>query len=246
MKDIIWLVVLLKGIVCWLLLMVACRLCEGSVSWYRYLWGAALGGAYSGACLLTGFHFLGNWYWRLIFLALTAWLVFGADRVCMGGIYVLLDLLLSVVTWEQTGTVLLGIIGVYLLLRLSRNGGSGNCVPVELTHNNNSVSIRALRDTGNTLVDPLTGQQVLIVGAQVAMKLLGLTREQLRFPVEAIEELPGYRLIPYKTIGSQCAMLLAKRFRDVQIGNWRGSRLVAFAPENLNEGYEALTGGFVC
>ena len=53
------------------------------------------------------------------------------------------------------------------------------------------------------------------------------------------------RLIPYRTVGQQGAMLLAMRLRDVKIGSWRGNALVAFAPEcfGKGDGYQILVGG---
>ena len=111
------------------------------------------------------------------------------------------------------------------------------------------MRLTALQDTGNSLIDPLTGRSVLVVGADVAKKLLGLTREQLSMPAEAIVSagVPGLRLIPYRTVGQAGGMLLGLRLQDVKIGHWKGSSLVAFAPEGLSEegAYQALTGGVV-
>ena len=56
--------------------------------------------------------------------------------------------------------------------------------------------------------------------------------------------LPGLRLIPFCTVGSQNGLMLAMRFKKVKIGAWQGSALVAFAPEGLeNTGYPGITGG---
>ena len=118
-------------------------------------------------------------------------------------------------------------------------------VPVELTYGGKQVKLTALQDTGNTLRDPLTGQQILVVGPQVAAALTGLTRQQLRDPAGAVGALPGLRLVPYRAVGTDGGMLLALRLNRVKIGQWQGSSLVAFAPEGLgeHEEYQALTGG---
>ncbi len=75
------------------------------------------------------------------------------------------------------------------------------------------MQLIALRDTGNTLRDPLTGEQVLVAGADVGEKLLGLTAQQLRNPVETVAQstLRGLRLIPYRGVGQPGGMLLAVR-----------------------------------
>ena len=103
----------------------------------------------------------------------------------------------------------------------------------------------ALRDTGNTLRDPVTGQQVLIAGADIAGKLTGLTSEQLAHPVETIAHIsaPGFRLIPYRAVGQPGAMLLTIRCPKVRAGTWEGSMLVALAPDVISGTYQLLMGG---
>ena len=109
------------------------------------------------------------------------------------------------------------------------------------------MRLTALQDTGNTLRDPITGKNVLVVGADVAGELMGLTREQLCSPVESMGALPGLLLIPYSSVGSSSGFMLAIRLQNVKIGTWQGSTLVAFAPDIFrSEGaYQALTGGAV-
>ena len=119
-------------------------------------------------------------------------------------------------------------------------------MPVELAYGDKHLHITALQDTGNTLRDPVTGRDVLVVGADVASELIGLTPHQLQSPVESVGVLPGLRLIPYHSVGTR-SFMLAMRLQNVKIGTWQGSSLVAFAPEGLSsEGtYQALTGGLV-
>ena len=111
------------------------------------------------------------------------------------------------------------------------------------------MSIIALRDTGNTLHDPLTGEQVLVAGADVGKKLLGLTDHQLKHPVETLTSgsFTGLRLIPSHAVGQPGGMLLAVRFKDAQIGGKSAQPLVAFAPDVIARGetYQMLTGGVV-
>ena len=102
----------------------------------------------------------------------------------------------------------------------------------------------ALRDTGNCLIDPITGGSVLVIGAQAAEKLTGLTAGQLKDPLRTMGQLPGLRLIPYKTIGNT-GFLLALKIPEAKIGNRQGSTIVAFSPLILGTNYQALTGGTV-
>jgi len=124
----------------------------------------------------------------------------------------------------------------------THTGGEIRTMSLELGQN--TVEIRALLDTGNTLRDPVTGQAVLVVGADTALELLGLTRSQLEDPLGSVGALPGLRLVPYHSVGAK-SFLLAMKLKNVKIGAWQGSTLVAFAPEGLSaEGaYQALTGG---
>ena len=100
--------------------------------------------------------------------------------------------------------------------------GGATYLPVELSYGDNHVRITALQDTGNTLRDPITGRQVLVVGADVAQQLTGLSRQQLRAPIETLGAFPGLRLIPYRTVGGS-SFLLAIRIPKVKIGSWQGS-----------------------
>ena len=144
-----------------------------------------------------------------------------------------------------------GIAIAAVLLILSYFGFGGRpdgtgYVPIELNYMGKLLRLTALQDTGNTLRDPITGRSVLVVGADAAHQLTGLTKEQLQNPVETMGAIPGLQLIPYSSVASR-GFLLALRLQNVRIGKWQGSSLVAFAPEGLgSEGaYQALTGGNV-
>ena len=202
------------------------------------------------------FSFLGGILWRVVSLALMGWIAFGSNisalRRC--ALFVLLSMALGGIAMmlSQGGfaSILLGCLGILLICFIGFGGRVvAKYVPVELKYTDQTVRITALVDTGNTLRDPITGCPVLVVGAQVAGQLLGLTKEQLQSPPDALRgmKIPGLRLIPFHTVGKENGMLLAMRMKGVRIGSWRGDPIVAFAPEGLgnNDAYQALTGGFV-
>ena len=118
-----------------------------------------------------------------------------------------------------------------------------------IAYGGNVVRLIALRDSGNTLRDPITGEQVLVISAGAARRLTGLTEEQLRAPLETLASsiIPGLRLIPYRAVGQGSGMLLGMRFEEVTVGPRKQSAVVAFAPEGLGNGsmYQALTGGAI-
>lgn len=235
-----------------LLLAAANRLSGHPVGLKRAALAAALGGIYGGACVLPGFQFLSDTLWRLVSLALMAAAAFGVrrDSVRRSVLFILLSMALGgvAVGLDSGGfwTLALSAGAVCGLCLLGFRGRVGDTyVPVEIRTGTDTVRLTALRDTGNTLTDPLTGQQVLVAGAQVGCRLLGLTAQELRDPVGSMGKASGLRLLPYHAVGQPGGFLIARRFEDVRIGSWRGSCLVAFAPEELGRGkpYEALTGG---
>lgn len=243
----------LNFLVDFLLLLGTNRLCGYPFAPGKAALAAALGGIYGGICLLPGFHFLGNTLWRIVFFALMSITAFGLTKsaVRRGVTFVLLSMALGGVALGFGGRNMASLVAAAgLILLLCVIGfrdvlGSAAYVPVELRYQDKKLTLTALRDTGNTLRDPVTGKPVLVVGADVAKLLTGLSRQQLEKPVESVSALPGLRLIPYRTVGKECGMLLAVKMPQVKIGSWQGSGLVAFAPEGLSLGgeYQALTGG---
>lgn len=221
----------------------------------RTLSAAAFGGIYSGACLIKGFRFLAGGIWRIVFLALMMFIAFGcgvaALRRC--GIFLLLSAALGGITLGMVRTgiaiLLVAAVGIWALCILAAGNGVGanQFVPVKLCYGNQKVEVTALRDSGNTLRDPVTGECVLVIGASSARKLTGLSQEQLEHPLQTLSgrAVPGLRLIPFESVGSSGGMMLALRVNDVTVGKRKRSTIVAFAPSGLDGamGYEALTGG---
>lgn len=245
-------VMLLNFLVDFLLLLAAGRLCGFPVKVARAVGGGAVGGVYAAFCLLPGFAFLGGVFWRAVSLAAMAVVAYGLSMSALqrGLIFVFLCLSLGGAVMGIGSGGILGIVcaaGVLCLLCFVGFRGkvrSSIYLPVEVSYGEKRLKLTALQDTGNTLCDPVTGQQVLVIGADAAQFLTGLTLSQLKKPVESVGAIPGLRLIPYHSVGGS-GFLLAMRLQSVRIGSWQGSALVAFAPEGLSrEGaYQALTGG---
>lgn len=216
---------------------------------------AALGAVYAGACLVPGIHFLGNTLWRLVFLGIMGVIAFGfhVSAWKRTGIFMLLSLAMGGMAVglnrNTLGQLLMGALGIWFLCRVGfgKKVGGREFVPITVSFGDRSASVIALKDTGNCLKDPITGEQVLVFGPEAAGKLLQLTREQLLAPMQTLMENPGagLRLIPCSSIGNSGSMLLAKRFFGVKVGDRLTNALVAFAPERIGAGdvYQALAGG---
>lgn len=227
-----------------LLLFAADRLLGANTGLLRILAGATLGVAFAGLSMISGFAFLKHYLWRLCALVLSACMAYGFSRRTVPRLllYLLLQLSLGGITGsaEEMPSMALGAAGIcFACLTV---GKRQVVIPVELTYGTQTVHITALRDTGNALRDPITGKQVLVVDADVAQKLTGLTPAQLADPVGTIGRVPGLRLIPYQTVGNT-GFLLALPVSNAKIGSRQGSTLVAFSPLTFHHHYQALTGG---
>lgn len=251
------LVILLNFLVDYLLLLGTNRLAGFPPAWGRSAAGALLGGLYGGACLVPGFRFLGNLFWRTVFLLLIAMLAFGWNRSALkrSGVFALLSMAMGgmavSIGRSDFPVLILTAVGVWLLCRVAfgETVGGREYVPIEISRGEQTVKRIALRDSGNTLRDPITGEQVLVIDGDTAAYLTGLTVAQLKSPLETLAAKPvsGLRLIPYRAVGSSGGMLLAMRFERVKIGSRVQSAVVAFAPEGLGGGsmYQALAGGVI-
>lgn len=211
----------------------------------RAVIASAFGGLYAAVCLR--YPFMGGLLWRLLSITLMSRIAFGRSFGGRGVLFLLQQLAISGITagLQSSGilSVLLGAAGVCLVCMAGFL--EKKYIPVELTYGARRVRLTALRDTGNTLKDPITGRPVVVLGADAAEKLTGLKKEQLCRPVETMGVLPGLRLIPYHTIDKPEGLMLGLWIREAKVGRRKCGILVALAPERLSEDGEvqALTGG---
>lgn len=220
------------------------------VSVLRLLLSSLLGAAYAVGCMTPDFRFLGTLHWRLVSLALMSFIAFG-PQMKLGCVFAVLTMALGGAAlgadrgklWQLP----LYAVGVYLLTRYALGPPGRRLLPVRLSGNGKQLRLTALADTGNELRDPITGQSVLVIGCEAAGQLTGLTRAQLRHPLETLTAapLPGLRLIPYRAVGAEGGVLLAMSLPAVEVGSRRGPGLVAFAPQEFGEDYQAIAGGMI-
>lgn len=215
----------------------------------RALLGASLGGFWAGVSRMQGFGFLAAPAGQGVVLLAAAAAAFAGEEqgIRAGLLFVLLRFALE--------GMALGLqsrnAAVQLLLAAGLGAvcwwalGRRETVPVTVRYGNRSVRLWGLRDTGNLLRDPLTGEQVLVAGAELGQKLLDLTPEQLADPAALLAQgrAAGGRLIPYRSVGKPTGLLLALRMEEVQIGSRKGNALIAFSPTAFGNGYQLLLGG---
>lgn len=272
-------VMLLNGLLDYLLLVACGSVTATPLCRRRIFLAAVLGGGYAAASLLPGFRFLGNLLWQLLFAAAMCLVAFGPGRgilrrsvvlmllaAAFSGIVLVLTELFaapaSLVGTRVYYPVSLSVLvltagGAFSLMkwglgRLTHQGGDVEEVTVRL--GGNTAEFTALRDTGNTLRDPISGCPVLVADGALLRRLLPeghIKEEELRQPAALMERLnrayPALRprLVPYKTVGVERGMLLAVRPEEVRIGGKREAMLMAFSPVSVSDGggYEALLGG---
>lgn len=129
----------------------------------------------------------------------------------------------------------------------------GDLVKTTLALDGREVSFKALRDTGNTLRDPITGHAVMIVDRRVLRQMFpeqSLTLRQFEDPPQLMQlfsqRYPNcrFRLISYQSVGVSSGLLLAVRCKAV-VGSKKQPMLAAFSPVELGEHYQGLWGGSV-
>ena len=223
----------------------------------RGIGASVLGGIYGTVCVLPGWHFLGSGLWRTVFLLLMGIIAFGWNRSAIQriSVFLILSMALGGIASGSSADHVFGLIlcgcFLFLLCRMGFFRGIGKevYIPVKLCWRGRCMDIYALRDTGNVLRDPLTGEQVLVCGADVGEALLGLPRNCFRDPVGTMMQglIPGLRMIPYHSVGNPGGMLLVVRMDEVIVAGAKSTPLVAFAPEEIAKGevYRMLTGGTI-
>ena len=235
----------------------ACAACLPGLGWLGELPGAAL--SFLGLCLIC-FGWRGrawkNWLWFFC--------------VCCGfaGLALAVCGLLRIPAFRWDGRVYYRLSGRLLVLlaaavwglcrllldRFARHRGR-ELVRLGLRLGERTLDCTALRDTGNTLSDPLTGEPVLVARWQLAARLLpelGLTKAQFEDPGALLLRLGAgrpelrVRLIPFRAVGTEGGLLAALSMDCVtEDGKPSAARLVAFAPTELSDGggYEAIVQG---
>ena len=245
----------------------------------RLVLAAILGGLYAVGSLLPELRFLGKLGYQMLFAGALCLVAFGPERGLLRRIIVLLLLaaafsgIVLVLTEVfsapaalvgrrvyypvSLGVLVLTAGGAFSLMRwaLSRLGHQGGDIAeVTVFLAGREAALTALRDTGNTLRDPISGCPVLVADGDLLEWLLPglrLPPGALEDPAALLEELGRerpdlrFRLIPYRTVGVSRGMLLALRPEDVYVNGKPEAMLVAFSPVPVSDGggYKALLGG---
>lgn len=237
------------------------------------LWlGAALGAVYSVLVFLPGLWWLTSIVCKVLTAGLMLWCSFGLKRstLRLAAVFAVLSLVLcgavygfscigkepidfhgSLLYPVSFGTLLLTAFAVVSACRLllpPLNHSANSTLPLILESQGKKLHLTALRDSGNTLRDPLGGGEVITVYWKALRPILpsGITEAQLADPMSLLPTLKDFspRLIPYRAVGTQKGLLIAITLH-ISIGKETRNGLVALSPTPVSDGgaYEALTGG---
>lgn len=117
---------------------------------------------------------------------------------------------------------------------------------VKISFLGRNAEFTALRDTGNDLFDPITGESVLVVSKDVISALFPedaqnqLQRDDILSAFEELSGLPELkgrlRILSFKSVGEQSGLMLCFRPDEIEIsGEGTGRRLVGISRTQLSK-----------
>lgn len=248
------------------IVLASARVCGVVLRRWRYLLAALLGAAYAAAIVLPGLRLLGQTALKLVLGVAMSLIAFGGEAhllrctvvffavsAAFGGAVFAASLLAGA---DGSGGALVSVSGRVLVLSFAACYAAVSVVfrrrakaadqeirPVVIADGDRSVTLRGLRDSGNTLHDPVTGCRAAVADRTAILPLFEGTRA-LTLPDDAIgalemlSALPGcagrFRLLPYSAVGVSGALLVAFRPERVTVAGVPEALLIALSPSPLS------------
>jgi len=149
-------------------------------------------------------------------------------------------------------SALLFYVLLHLLFRQGARYGGGDTVEITVVIQNRRCRLRALRDSGNTLRDPIQGRPVLVAetlalrdlwSKEVTVILNSSLSAEEKMAALCEKGIP-FTLLPYQSVGEAAGLLLAVRSDYLQIGHRRIPKaLIAITNTAIGSGCHGLWGG---
>lgn len=253
----------------YLLLLCSARVCGIVLKRLRYFLSAVFGALFAVFSLLPDFEFLLLAPLKLCAGIIMATIAYGGEkkllRCCL--VFFAISLLFGGAVWaislRSGGSIgsyavvpvsfpvlILSFALIYAILsfvfRRTMKSRDRCVMNVVLEHNGNSVSLRTLCDSGNSLFDPITGSSILICPPDKAEVLFpeytGIFRAADASEIVTLNSAAGFRLIPFKAVGSASGMLPAFRPERILVdGKLRNDILVAVSPTDTGgDGFDSI------
>lgn len=256
----------LNAIIDYFLLLCAARVTGAVLHRGRIALAAVLGGLWAVACVLPGFEFLSfapvklvpavfmaliafggeQRLWRCLvgFLAVSAAFggaVWAASMLAGGGMYggqIYLPVSMRVLVLSFA----LCYAAVSLVFRRAGKRAEREILPLAVTLRGKTLTLRALRDTGNGLYDPVSGRAVAVAELGAMRPLLGgfeVSGADAASLCEALCKLDGLAgrvtLVPYSALGTGHGLLAALRPDRAVISGKEADILIGISPAGLSQ-----------
>ncbi len=249
----------LNFIVDYLILIVTARICGIFMRRKRYGFSAAFGAAYAVFSVLPDTAFLSAFPVKILAGVLMSLIAFRGETKLMRCTFVFfaVSALFGGAIWAVSmqsdgrlhvplsfGTLILSFIVIYALMSLvfrrSVKGRDNRISRMRITHFGKSVEVSALRDSGNTLFDPISGAGAVIISPTTAGEFFGAA--DWSKPTEAVTHNTGMRLIPYNAVGVESGLLAAFRPDELRLDDKpRDDLIVAVSPVEIGgDAYNAI------
>lgn len=254
------------------ILQLTCRICKETYRFIRLIFAALVGAIFSLYIFLPKTGIVTETMFRIMVSALIVLLGFGFDSIKSFirriGVFFVVSFLYAggmlgiwtvfkpnnlainngIVYVDISPTVLISTtLFVYVILSIIRffakkQAYEGKRCRLKITYKNSETEITALVDTGHSLVDPISGSQVIIVEKSVAEQL------NLKAPCYALAtkgDLPeGFRVIPYSSVGGHglLSAFTPDRIEIKNKGEFRKIKdtVIAISKEPLGEDYKGI------
>ncbi len=119
-------------------------------------------------------------------------------------------------------------IAIVAVQRFLKKNSLRNYTHITVVNHGKSVDLKALVDTGNMLKDPFSGKTVMIAEASVMAPLFEFDIKKIIGENADLSNLPpGFRLIPFSSIGNQSGILIAFVPEKIIINNCEQENIVA-------------------
>ena len=256
----------LNFIIDYFLLLCSAKVAGSVIRRGRLALSAALGGAYAVIALLPGAGFLSLAATKLslallmsliafggeekllrcfiIFLAVSAAFggaVWGASMLSGGGydgrLYVPVSLRVLAVSFAVCWAL------ITLAFRRVGRTAERDIVMLTISLGGKTAALRALRDTGNGLFDPISGRAAAVAEAAALSPLFpppaleALSRKDAAEAMTTLSALPGlpcrFTLIPYRAVGNSGSLLLSFRPEGAAVNGKSVDIIIAVSPAAL-------------
>ena len=219
------------------LVLVSARVCGVVLHRWRYALAALIGALYAALMVLPGFGWLANGMMKLALGAAMALIAFGGEAHLVRCTVVFFDVSAAFGGAVYAASMLAGVsrrvlalsfavcyAAVSLVFRRRARAADREVRTVTVTLAGRSVTLRALRDSGNDLHDPVSGLPAAVVERAAVLPLFPAVRALPDDAVQALEALSALPectgrvvLLPYRAVGVTGALLPAFRPDSVKI-----------------------------